>query len=53
MSVKDDQRTCTQLILGVLSVKGIIRKTLIKNYLKDLQLYINFATKILINLFCY
>ena len=31
MSVKDDQQSCTQMILSLLSVKRIIRKNLIKN----------------------
>ena len=46
MVFKDDQ-----LILGVLSVKRII-KTLIKNLLKDLQIYGNSVMEALINLFC-
>ena len=46
ISVKDNQ-------LGVLSVKRIIRKTLIKNLLIDLQAHMNFVIETLINLFCY
>ena len=31
VTTKDDQESCTQLILGVLGVKKIMKKTLIKN----------------------
>ena len=48
MSVKDNQ-----LIFQCLERKKIIRKTSIKNQLKDLQIYLNLVIETLINLFCY
>ena len=44
---KDDQ-----LIFRSFECKKI-RKNLIKNYLKDLQIHMNFVMKTLIKLFCY
>ena len=50
MSVKDDQ-----LIFRCFECKNNCKKdfNLIKNWLKDLQIYMNFVMKTLINLFCY
>ena len=48
MSIKDNQ-----LIFRCFGCKKIIRKTSIKNQLKNLQTHTSFVTKILINLFCY
>ena len=48
MPVKDNQ-----LIFQCLVYKKIIRRTSIKNQLKDLQIYINLVIETLINLFCF
>ena len=50
MSVKDDP-----LIFRCFECKNNYKKdfNLIKNWLKDLQLYMNFVMKTLINLLCY
>ena len=37
---------------GTLSVKRVLMKTLIKNYSKDLEPYVNFVSETLINLLC-
>ena len=49
MITKDEQL----ILLGVLGVKRIMKKTLIKISFKDLQIHMNFAMEILTNLFCF
>ena len=48
MITKDDQ-----LIFRCFEYKNNYKNTLIKIYLKDLQVYMNFVIEILINSFCY
>ena len=48
MTTKDEQ-----LIFRCFSCKKNYEKKLIKIYFKRLQIYMNFAMKILISLFCY